>query len=57
MGVTSRGTIDLFAKEVDLKILVSPFKTVDFVVRKIPIIRGLLGGTLVTIPVIVKGNI
>jgi hypothetical protein len=57
MGVTSHGTFDLTEKNVDLKVLVSPFKTVDFVVKKIPIIRGLLGGTLVTIPVRVKGDI
>ena len=57
MGVTVQGTFDLTEKEVDLKVLVSPFKTVDFVVKKTPIIRGLLGGTLVSIPVKVKGNI
>ena len=57
MGVTGHGTVDLFAKELDLKILVSPFNTADFVVKRIPIIRGLLGGTIVSIPVKVKGDI
>ena len=57
MGVTSHGTYDLTENKVDLKVLVSPFKTVDFVVKKTPIINGLLGGTLVSIPVKVKGNI
>ena len=57
MGVTVQGTFDLTEKEVDLKVLVSPFKTVDFVVKKTPIINGLLGGTLVSIPVKVKGDI
>ncbi len=56
MGVTGHGTVDLFAKELDLKILVSPFNTADFVIKKIPIIRGILGGTLVSIPVKVKGD-
>ena len=35
----------------------SPFKAVDFVVKKTPLINGLLGGTLVSIPVKVKGDI
>ena len=57
MGVTGRGTVDLPAKELDIKVLVSPFNTADYVVKKIPIIRGLLGGTLVSIPVKVTGDI
>ena len=57
MGVTSHGTYDLTKNEVDLKVLVSPFKTVDFVIKKPPLINGLLGGTLVSIPVKVKGDI
>jgi hypothetical protein len=57
MGVTGHGTVDLFAKKLDIKVLVSPFNTADYVVKKIPIIRGLLGGTLVSIPVKVKGDI
>jgi hypothetical protein len=57
MGVTCHGTFDLTEKKVDLKVLVSPFKAVDFVVKKTPLINGLLGGTLVSIPVKVKGDI
>jgi uncharacterized protein YhdP len=56
MGVTGHGTIDLFAKEVDIKVLVSPFNTADFVIKKTPIIRGILGGTLVSIPIQVTGD-
>ena len=44
-------------KKIDLKVLVSPFKTVDFIVRKIPIVRKILGGSLVSIPVGIKGDI
>ncbi len=57
MGVTMDGSVDLFQKKLDLKVLVSPFKTADFVVKKTPIIRGLLGGTLISIPVKVNGDI
>jgi hypothetical protein len=57
MGVTGQGTVDFFEKKVDIQILVSPFNTADHVIRKIPVIRGILGGTLVSIPVKVKGDI
>ncbi|MFV1976524.1 MAG: AsmA-like C-terminal domain-containing protein, partial [Candidatus Scalindua sp.] len=56
MGVTGQGTIDLFEKKVDIQVLVSPFNTADLVIRKIPIVRGILGGTLVSIPIQVKGD-
>ncbi len=56
MRLNGHGTVDLPAKKVDVEILVSPFNTADFVVKKIPVIRGLLGGTLVSIPVKVKGD-
>lgn len=57
MGITSCGNVDLMGKKIDLKVLVSPFKTVDFVVRKIPLIGKLLGGNLVSIPVRITGDI
>ncbi|MDR4499504.1 MAG: AsmA-like C-terminal domain-containing protein [Candidatus Scalindua sp.] len=57
MGITSRGKVDLIGEKIDLKVLVSPFKTVDFVVEKIPVVGKLLGGTLVSIPVGIKGDI
>jgi uncharacterized protein YhdP len=57
MGVTGQGTVDLFTKKLDIQILVSPFNTADIVIKKIPVIRGLLGGTLVSIPIKVKGDI
>ena len=56
MGVTGQGTVDLFEEKVDIQILVSPFNTADRVIRKIPVIRGILGGTLVSFPVKVKGD-
>ncbi len=51
------GEIDLAALTVDFTVLVSPFKTVDTVIRSIPFLGNILGGTLVTIPVRVVGDI
>jgi hypothetical protein len=57
MEIAGQGNIDFIDKEVDLKVLVSPLKTVDFIIKKIPLITDIVGGTLVTIPVRVTGNI
>jgi len=57
MAVAATGEVDLLARTEELKVLVSPFQTVDAVVRKIPVVRYILAGTLVTIPVAVRGDI
>ena len=57
MGIAATGEVDIIRREADLKVLVSPFGTVDAVVRKIPVLGYILGGTLVTIPVAVRGDI
>jgi hypothetical protein len=57
MGIVATGNVDLLGKDTDLKILVAPFRTVDAVVRWIPGLSYVLGGTLVSIPVTVTGDI
>ena len=57
MGIAATGEVDFIRREEDLKVLVSPFGTLDAVVRKIPVLGFILGGTLVSIPVAVRGDI
>ena len=57
MGIAATGEVDILRREADLKVLVSPFGTVDAVVRNIPVLGYILGGTLVSIPVAVRGDI
>lgn len=57
MGIAATGEVDLLSRKGDLEVLVSPFRTADAVVRKIPILGYILGGTLVAIPVQVRGDI
>ena len=57
MGIAATGEVDFLRREEDLKVLVSPFGTVDAVVRNIPVVGYILGGTLVSIPVAVRGDI
>ena len=57
MQITGSGNIDFIGKEVDLEILVSPLKTLDFIIKKTPVVNKILGGTLVAFPVSIKGDL
>jgi len=56
MGMAANGEADFVRRQANLQVLVSPFGTVDAVVRKIPVLGYILGGTLVSIPVAVRGS-
>ena len=55
--LTGRGYIDFLNKKMDLTLLVAPLKTIDRIIRKIPLIRYITQGTLVSIPVNIKGDL
>jgi len=57
MGIACKGDIDLAHRELDLIILVAPFKTVDRIVDIIPLIGRVLGGKLISIPFRAKGSL
>ena len=56
MGIACEGEIDLVDKQMDLLILIAPFKTVDRIVEILPLIGNVLGGKLISIPFKAKGN-
>ncbi len=55
MEIACQGDIHLLDNELDLQYLLAPLKTVDLVVKKIPLVSEVLNGTLVSIPVKVTG--
>jgi hypothetical protein len=57
MDLVGSGDIDLVKKKMDIKVLVAPFKTVDSVLRKIPLVRNITGRNLVAIPIKVSGDL
>ena len=57
MGIACEGSIDLLEEKLDLIILVAPFKTLDRLVKVLPLIKHILGGKLISIPFRAKGNI
>jgi hypothetical protein len=57
MGIACEGDIDLVEQQIDLLILVAPFKTVDRIVEILPLIGKVLGGKLISIPFRAKGDL
>ena len=57
MGIACEGEIDLVENKLNLLILVAPFKTVDRIVEILPLIGGVLGGKLISIPFRAKGDL
>ena len=57
MQVASQGEIDFINQRVDLVMAVAPLKTVDWIVKRIPLIDHLLEGTLISIPVRIQGDL
>lgn len=56
MGITAKGEILLEDMTLNLTILIAPLQTIDLVIRYIPIVNEILGGSLVSIPVKITGG-
>ena len=52
-----KGWIDMLKKTMELKCLVSPFKTADLIIKNIPILGHILNNQLVSFPVKITGSI
>jgi len=57
MQLAASGEVDIVSREADLKVLVAPLGTVDAIVRRIPVLGYILGGSLFSVPVTVKGDL
>jgi hypothetical protein len=57
MQIACNGSIDLTTRDTNLLILVAPLQTGNIIVKHIPLVNYILGGTLVTIPLRATGDI
>ena len=57
MQLVGQGEIDIAKNRVNLTVLVAPFKTVDYLVSKIPLVSYVLKGTLISIPLRITGKL
>jgi hypothetical protein len=57
MQLVGQGEIDIPNNSIDLIVLVAPFKTVDYLVSKIPLVNYVLKDTLISIPLRITGSL
>ncbi len=55
--VVAQGSVNYSSGDIDANFLVAPLKSVDYVLKHIPILRRILGGALVALPVHVSGTV
>ena len=57
LGIASTGEVFLRTSELDFKVLAAPFSTADWIIEHIPGLSYIMGRTLVSVPLKVKGKI
>ncbi len=57
MGIVCHGYVDYFNKKMDITALVAPLKTIDLIVNYLPGMNYILGGSLISIPVRISGDL
>jgi len=57
MNLVCQGYIDVVNKRMDVTALVAPLKTIDFFIKRTPLIKDILGGSLISIPVEIKDHL
>jgi hypothetical protein len=57
LDIIAQGDVDIAGKKMDLVVLVAPFSTINWIIRHIPLVGKMMGGTLISIPVKVSGDL
>ncbi|MCG6878918.1 MAG: AsmA-like C-terminal domain-containing protein [Deltaproteobacteria bacterium] len=57
LNLVFNGDIDLLNRQLDIKMLASPFTLTDRLIKLIPVAGYILGGTLISIPVRIDGSL
>ena len=57
MNIVCQGYVDVVNKQMDVTALVAPLKTIDFFIKRTPLIKDILGGSLISVPVGIKGRL
>jgi len=57
LDMAAEGSVDLRDKKLNMTVLVSPLKRTDYILRKIPIIGHILGGSVLSVPLQVTGGV
>jgi hypothetical protein len=57
LDILAEGEVDLGKQKIDVVVLVAPFSTINWLIRKTPILGTIMGGTLISIPTRVSGDL
>ena len=57
MNIVCQGYVDVINKQMDVTALVAPLKTIDFFIKRTPLIKDIFGESLISIPVGIKGHL
>jgi hypothetical protein len=57
LNLAAVGEIDFATHTLDVTVLVAPFKTLEFILSKIPVVRNILANRLITVPVRLTGDL
>ncbi len=56
IGIVASGQIDLGTSQTDVKMLVAPFRTLDWIIRNVPLVGYIMKKTFISFPFTVKGD-
>jgi hypothetical protein len=57
LDIIAEGEVDLGKQTIDVVVLVAPFSTINWLIRKTPVLGTIMGGTLISIPTRVSGDL
>jgi hypothetical protein len=57
LDIIAEGEVDLGKQKIDVVVLVAPFSTLNWYIRHTPILGTIMGGTLISIPTRVSGDL
>ncbi|MGD0885573.1 MAG: AsmA-like C-terminal domain-containing protein [Thermodesulfovibrionales bacterium] len=57
MKIAAEGSADLKNEKVDFTVLICPLRKTDYMIKMIPIVGRILGGTLISIPLDISGDL
>ncbi len=57
LDIIAEGEVDFGKNQMDMVVLVAPFSSINWLIRHTPIVNTIMGGTLITIPTRVSGDL
>ncbi len=57
LNLAAEGVIDFTDNTIDITVLVAPFKTIEYILSHIPVVKHILANKLITVPVRLTGDL